>query len=257
MDTEIIELGEYRYVEEGVGDPLIILHGLFGALSNFTAVREHFKKRFRVITPLLPIYELPLRQTSAKSIAEHIKGFVDAMNLDKVHLLGNSLGGHVGLIFTKNHIDRVASLTLTASSGLYENAFGNSFPRREDKEYIRNKVAITFFDPSWATDELVDECFEAVNDRNKVLRILSIAKSAIRHNMEKDLPEMKIPVCLIWGCNDIVTPPDVAESFLSGFPDADLFWIDKCGHAPMMEHPEEFNKILSDWYDSRSIGIKP
>ena len=96
MDTKIIELGEYRYVEEGVGDPLIILHGLFGALSNFTAVREHFEKRFRVITPMLPIYELPLRQTSAKSIAEHIKGFVDAMNLDKVHLLGNSLGGHVG-----------------------------------------------------------------------------------------------------------------------------------------------------------------
>ena len=107
-----------------------------------------------------------------------------------------------------------------------------------------------------ATDELVEECFEAVNNRNKVLRILSIAKSAIRHNMEKDLPAMTIPVCLIWGRNDIVTPPDVAESFLAGFPDADLFWIDKCGHAPMMEHPMEFNKILSDWYDSRSIGIQ-
>ena len=256
MDTKIIELGEYRYVEEGVGEPLIILHGLFGAMSNFSHVRAYFSKKFRVITPMLPIYELPLRKTNANSIAEHIKGFVDAMDLDKVHLLGNSLGGHVGLIFTKNHIERVASLTLTASSGLYENAFGNSFPRREDKEYIRNKVAITFFDPNWATDELVDECFEAVNDRNKVLRILSIAKSAIRHNMENDLPAMNIPVCLIWGANDIVTPPDVAESFLSGFPDADLFWIDKCGHAPMMEHPEEFNKILSDWYSSRSIVMK-
>lgn len=257
MDTNIIELGEYKYVEEGTGEPLIVLHGLFGAMSNFTHVREHFSKRFRVITPILPIYELPLRQTNASTIAEHIKGFVDAMNLDKVHLLGNSLGGHVGLIFTKNHIERVSSLTLTASSGLYENAFGNSFPRREDKESIRNKVAVTFFDPLLATDELVEECFEAVNNRNKVLRILSIAKSAIRHNMEKDLPAMTIPVCLIWGRNDIVTPPDVAESFLAGLPDANLYWIDKCGHAPMMEHPEEFNEILSDWYDSRSIGVQP
>lgn len=253
MATEIIELGEFRYVEEGVGEPLVILHGLFGALSNFSAVRKHFSKKFRVLTPMLPIYELPLRKTSAKSIAEFIKGFVDALNLDKVHLVGNSLGGHVGLIFTKNHLERVASLTLTASSGLYENAFGNSFPRREDKEYIRNKVAVTFFDPSWATDELVDECFEAVNDRNKILRILSIAKSAIRHNMEDDLPNMNVPVCLIWGKNDIVTPPDVAETFLRGFPDADLFWIDECGHAPMMEHPVEFNKVLDEWYVQRGI----
>jgi pimeloyl-ACP methyl ester carboxylesterase len=256
MDTVIKELGEYRYVEEGTGEPLIVLHGLFGALSNFGTVKSHFSKRFRVIIPMLPIYELPLRKTSAKSIAEHIKGFVDAMGLEKVHLLGNSLGGHVGLIFTKNHLERVASLSLTASSGLYENAFGNSFPRREDKEYIRTKVAITFFNPAWATDELVDECFEAVNDRNKVLRILSIAKSAIRHNMEEDLPAMNIPVCLIWGKNDIVTPPEVAESFLKGFPDADLFWIDECGHAPMMEHPEEFNKILSAWYDTRRIAVE-
>jgi pimeloyl-ACP methyl ester carboxylesterase len=209
-----------------------------------------------VLIPVLPIYELPLRKTSAKHIAEYVKGFVDALQLDKVHLVGNSLGGHVGLIFTKNHLECVASLTLTASSGLYENAFGNSFPRREDKEYIRNKVALTFFDPSWATDELVDECFEAVNDRNKVLRILSIAKSAIRHNMENDLPAMNIPVCLIWGKNDIVTPPEVAEAFLQGFPDADLFWIDKCGHAPMMEHPEEFNVILDEWYSQRGIGNK-
>ena len=197
MESTVLELGKYKYLDEGTGEPLVILHGLFGALSNFEIVREHFSKRFRVLTPMLPIYDLPLRKTSAKEIAKHIKGFVDELNLEKVHLLGNSLGGHVALIFTKNHLDRVASMTLTASSGLYENAFGNSFPRREDKDYIRNKVSVTFFDPKHATDELVEECFEAVNDRNKILRILSIAKSAIRHNMESDLPDMSIPSCII------------------------------------------------------------
>ena len=165
----------------------MLLHGLFGALSNFQEVRAHFSKSFRVITPMLPIYELPMLETNAKNMAKHIAGFLDELGLDKVHLLGNSLGGHVGLIYTRDHLDRVASLTLTASSGLYENAFGSSFPRREDKSYIKDKVAVTFHDPKHATPELVDECFEAVNDRNKVLRILSIAKSAIRHNMAKDL----------------------------------------------------------------------
>jgi pimeloyl-ACP methyl ester carboxylesterase len=172
-------------------------------------------------------------------------------------LLGNSLGGHVGLIYTRDHLDRVASLTLTASSGLYENAFGSSFPRREDKSYIREKVALTFYDPRHATDALVDECFEAVNSRDKVLRILAIAKSAIRHNMARDLPTMNIPVCLIWGRNDTITPPEVAEEFHKGFPDSDLFWIDACGHAPMMEHPEEFNRILDAWYDARGIALLP
>jgi len=148
----------------------------------------------------------------------------------------------------------VASLSLTASSGLYENAFGNSFPRREDKTFIRDKVAVTFFDPKHATEELVDECFEAVNSREKVLRILAIAKSAIRHNMAKDLPDMTCPVCLIWGRNDIITPPEVAEEFQAGFPDSDLFWIESCGHAPMMEHPEEFNRLLEAWYDARGIA---
>ena len=202
---------------------------------------------------MLPIYELPMMSTSAKNLAKHIEGFVDELELGKVHLLGNSLGGHVGLIFTRDNRDRVASLSLTASSGLYENAFGNSFPRREDKTFIQEKVALTFFDPKHATDELVDECFEAVNSREKVLRILSIAKSAIRHNMSKDLPEMKIPVCLIWGRNDIITPPEVAEDFHKGFPDSELFWIDDCGHAPMMEHPDAFNRILEGWYRSRGL----
>ena len=137
---------------------------------------------------------------------------------------------------------------------MYENAFGSSFPCREDKNYIKEKVAVTFHDPKHATPELVDECFEAVNDRTKVLRILSIAKSAIRHNMAKDLANMNIPACLIWGRNDIITPPEVAEEFKAGLPDADLFWIEECGHAPMMEHPETFNQILADWYASRGIA---
>lgn len=254
METpEILVRGDYRYVEAGEGEPLVLLHGLFGALSNFEAVLAHFSQHFRVIIPMLPIYELPMLKTSAAAIAKHIAGFVDDLGLGQFHVLGNSLGGHVALIYTRDHLDCVKSMTLTASSGLYENAFGNSFPRREDKSFIREKVAVTFFDPKHATEELVDECFEAVNSREKVLRILAIAKSAIRHNMTKDLPSMDIPVCLIWGRNDVITPPEVAEDFQKGLPDAELFWIEECGHAPMMEHPERFNELLDAWMRGRGF----
>ena len=253
MAQEIKTDGKFRFVEQGEGEPLILLHGLFGALSNFEEVFEHFSKEMRVIIPMLPLYDLPVLNTSAKNIAKFLVEFVDHMGLPEFHLLGNSLGGHVALIFSKNHPQRVKSLTLTASSGLYENAFGSSFPRREDKEFIRNKVALTFYDPKFATDELVDECFEMVNDRNKVLRILAIAKSAIRHNMAKDLPNMHMPTCLIWGTDDTITPPEVAVEFHNTMPNSELFWIEKCGHAPMMEHPEEFNKLLDAWFRKQGI----
>ena len=88
---------------------------------------------------------------------------------------------------------------------------------------------------------------ESINDRNKLIRTLAIAKSAIRHNMSKDLPDMNMPAGLIWGKNDTVTPPDVAEEFHKLLPNSSLYWIDKCGHAPMMEHPDTFNEYLDDW----------
>jgi 2-hydroxy-6-oxonona-2,4-dienedioate hydrolase len=249
MSIDLIEEGKFRYVKVGEGKPLVLLHGLFGALSNFQDVIDGFSNEYQVVIPMLPIYELPLLKTNVKNISRFLEDFIEHMKFDKVILLGNSLGGHVGLVYSDNNPHKVDKLILTASSGLYENAFGGSFPRREDKSYLRDKISLTFYDPEMTTDELVDECHEAVNNRDKVIRILAIAKSAIRHNMEKNLPNFKMPTCLIWGRNDTITPPEVAKDFNKLIENSELFWIDKCGHAPMMEHPKEFNRILKEWLD--------
>jgi 2-hydroxy-6-oxonona-2,4-dienedioate hydrolase len=254
MDHQLKEEGTFRYIEEGEGQVIILLHGLFGALSNFRETLEHFTSRnYKVVIPMLPLYSMPVLSTGVKSLSKFLRDFIQHKNYGKVNLLGNSLGGHVALMFSHEYPEKVNSLILTASSGLYENAFGSSFPRREDKEFIRKKVAVTFFDPAHATDELVNECFEVVNDRNRVLRILALAKSAIRHNMAKELPHLKMPTCLIWGKNDTITPPEVAEEFNKLIPHSSLFWIDQCGHAPMMEHPEKFNTILENWLKEQGI----
>jgi pimeloyl-ACP methyl ester carboxylesterase len=237
----------HRFIEQGEGPVLLVLHGLFGALSNFKDVLNEFSSDYKVVIPIMPIYELPLLRTNVKELAAYIHKFVIFKGYTELSLLGNSLGGHVSLVYTVAHPEVVKALVLTGSSGLYENAFGGSFPRREDKEYIRKKVETTFYDPKNATEELVEEVFGIINDRNRLIRVLAIAKSAIRHNMKEDLPSIEVPVCLIWGKNDGVTPPQVAEEFHSLLPNSELFWIDKCGHAPMMEHPEEFNRILAPW----------
>lgn len=254
MDYQIKDEGEFKYIESGEGEVIIILHGLFGALSNFKDVFDAFGGRYKVVIPMMPIYDLPVRETDVKNLAAFIYRFAQYKGFTKFSLLGNSLGGHVALVYTVAHPEQVDKLILTGSSGLYENAMGGSFPRREDRNYMKEKVAVTFYDPAMASEELVDEVFEIVNDRERLLRILALAKSAIRHNMAEELHNIKVPTCLIWGKNDNITPPDVAEEFHKLIEHSDLFWIDKCGHAPMMERPVEFNQILSAWLARVSVN---
>lgn len=254
MKNNLREEGKFSYVEEGEGTPIIILHGLMGGLSNFEGVLDYFpKKGYKVIILQLPLYNLSLLKTSVANFAKYLKEFIDHKNFQEVILLGNSLGGHIALLGTKMFPNCVKALVITGSSGLYESAMGESYPKRGDYEYIRKKAENVFYDPKVATKDIVDDVFETVNDRNKLIKTLAIAKSAIRHNMSKDLPKMFTPTCIIWGRNDNVTPPEVAEDFYRLLPDADLFWIEKCGHAAMMEHPNAFNEILYKWLTDRNI----
>jgi len=249
MDFVLKEENGFSYIDEGEGEVLLLLHGLMGALSNWGKVIEDFKGEYRVIIPILPIYDLPLLTTGVKTMAKYVHKFIKFKKLSNVTLLGNSLGGHVALIYVLAHPTIVKAMVLTGSSGLYENAFGGSFPRRGSYDFIKEKVEYTFYDPTVATKELVDDVFRIINDRHSVIRILAMAKSAIRHNMKKDLKNIDIPVALIWGRDDKITPPEVAIEFNQLLPDSELHWIDKCGHAPMMERPEEFNVYLKGFLD--------
>jgi pimeloyl-ACP methyl ester carboxylesterase len=249
MDFVLKEDNGFSYIDEGEGEVLLLLHGLMGALSNWEKVVEEFSRDYRVIIPILPVYDLPLLTTGVKTMAKYVHKFIKYKQLTKVTLLGNSLGGHVALIYVLAHPTIVKAMVLTGSSGLYENAFGGSFPKRGSMDFIREKVEYTFYDPKVATDELVEDVFRIINDRHSVIRILAMAKSAIRHNMKNDLHKITVPVSLIWGKNDKITPPEVAVEFNQELPNSELHWIDKCGHAAMMERPEEFNALLRQFLD--------
>jgi pimeloyl-ACP methyl ester carboxylesterase len=254
MTDQLKTEGNFTYAEAGEGPSIIFLHGLMGALSNFDATFNYFSNNgYNVLIPELPLYSLPLLKTNVKNMSKFLHDFIEYKELKNVILLGNSLGGHIGLYYTKHYPEKVDALVLTGSSGLYEKAMGDSFPKRGNYEYIEEKTKAVFYNPDIATKELVDDVFKIVNDRSAVIRTLSIAKSAIRHNMANDIPAMNQPTCLIWGEKDTVTPPEVAKDFHKLLPNSDLFWLDKCGHAAMMERPEEFNKILHTWFTSKNI----
>lgn len=237
----------FKYIDEGEGEILLLLHGLFGALSNWDSVVSRFSKNYRVIIPLLPIYTMPVKSAGLDALNKFVEEFVEAMGLSDLNIIGNSLGGHVGLIYTLANADKVHTLILTGSSGLFENSMGGSFPRRGSYDYIQERVAYTFYDPKTATKELVDEVFETTKSIPKALRIVAIAKSAQRHNMADVITQIKVPTLLIWGLNDTITPPYVAHEFDRLIPNTTLRFVDKCCHAPMMERPEEFNEILEEF----------
>lgn len=247
MTYEIKQDGKFKFIEEGQGETLMLLHGLFGALSNFKDLIEYFKQNYKVVVPLLPLLELDLLHTSVSGLEKYVQKFIEHRNYEQIHLMGNSLGGHVALVHILKNPDRIRSLILTGSSGLFENGMGDTYPKRGDKEYIRTKTALTFYNPALATDELVNEVFEITNNRMKVIKIIALAKSAIRNNLGEELKHITQPTCLIWGNNDSITPPFVGQEFKKLIPNSELHIIDKCGHAPMMEVPDSFNKILEEF----------
>ena len=247
VDYEVKDSGQYQYIDEGNGQVLLLLHGLFGALSNWQGVINKFRKDFRVIIPMLPIYEMPVREAGLDGLVEYLKGFITSFGLKDLFLMGNSLGGHIALIYTLRHPENVKKLVLTGSSGLFESAMGGSFPKRGSYDYIKERVEYTFYDPKTATKEYVDEVFATTKSVPKCLRIVAIAKSAQRNNMAAEIPSIKTPTLLIWGLNDTITPPMVAHEFNRLLSNSKLKFIDKCCHAPMMEHPDKFNVILEDF----------
>ena len=253
MEYLIKEEGEYRYIDEGQGETLLLLHGLFGALSNWAGVINHFKSMYRVIIPLMPIHDMPIKEAGCEGLTVFIEGFVDYIGLDTFSVIGNSLGGHVALIYTLRHPEKIQRLILTGSSGLFENSMGGSYPKRGNYEFIKERVEYTFYDPKTASKELVDEVFEITNSIPKVMRIIAIAKSAQRNNMAKDIVHIKAPTLLIWGLNDTITPPEVGHEFNRLIQGSTLRFIDKCCHAPMMERPTEFNEILTEWLNQNPV----
>ena len=247
MNRSMADKTKLRFIEQGQGEPIVLLYGLFGSAGNFDATVRDFRQTYRVIIPVFPFYEQDVR-VDIFMLSAFLGNLIKELELERFHLFGNSMGGHIALLYTLEHPEKISSLILSGSSGLYETGLGDTFPRRRDYDYIKTKTQMTFYKPEVATKELVDEIYTTVNSR-KAIQILSLAKSTIHNNLEKELHKIQAPCCLIWGKNDIITPPHVAKDFQRLIPHAELHLIDECGHVPMMERPDEFNLLLHHFLD--------
>jgi 2-hydroxy-6-oxonona-2,4-dienedioate hydrolase len=235
------------YLDTGKGQPIILLHGLFGNLSNWEKVAEEFSSSHRVIIPRLPLYDISLTDTRLDKLVRFLDNFIKRRELKDIILMGNSLGGHVALLYALEHPENVGKIILAGSSGLFENSLGGSFPRMKDYEYVSEKVKYTFYNKEVVTKELVDEVYETVQSRSKTLSLIGLARAAQRQNLSDVLNQIKIPTLLVWGLQDEITPPETALEFHDRIPNSQIRFLDQCGHVPMMEQPVLFNQYVSEF----------
>lgn len=225
---------------------VVFLHGMFGGLSNYDALINNIDG-YDIFVPAIPVHDFDSGKLSIQNLTQWLHDFIKSVGLNRPVLLGNSMGGHLALDYTIQYPKKVSSLILTGSSGVQEKNFGSTFPRRNDRAYIRKQAALTFYEDKFITDEVVDEIIDVISHPSKLRNILSIARDTHEYNMEQYLPKIEHEVLLIWGKNDEITPPEVARVFHDKMPNACLKWIDKCGHAPMMEHPKKFARLLDEF----------
>lgn len=244
--------GGYKYIdlveESDRGNTLVLLHGMFGGLSNFDPMVSRLHG-YSVFIPEIPVYRFDRKDLTIPRLAEWLNEQLEAHGISNPVLLGNSMGGHIALQYGLNYPDKPKALVLTGSSGLFENDLGSSCPRRYDRNYVKERAALTFYD-DLVDEKIIDEILEILQSPAKLSRLLTIARSTHEHNLEEELSNIQQQVLLVWGKNDIITPPHVAEQFLEKLPMASLKWIDRCGHAPMMERPDEFVNYLEDFLAS-------
>lgn len=228
---------------------LILLHGLFGSLSNWKYVIEHFSDDYSIHTPALPIFD-ESKGNKLDFMVEFLHDYIQQNNISECTLIGNSLGGHIAVLYAHKYPNNVKSLILTGSSGLYENSMLDRFPRRNDYQYIKERVEYTFYNPKTASESLINEVFSIVTNNAQCFQIIKTAKTAQRNYVTEELQKIEIPVLLIWGNQDKITPPNVATEFHHLLKHSELYFIDECGHAPMMEQPDIFNAYASKFLDN-------
>lgn len=238
-----------EWADEGRGGSaatVLLLHGMIGGPGNWDGTAAALAAAgHRVLVPRLPVFERGAGDATVVALAHWVAAFLDTLGVRRVVVVGNSLGGHIATLLCLEHPDRVEGLVLLGSSGIDELDMGATAIRRKDRAFLRERAELTFHDPDHVTERLLDEIVDVINDRAKALSILGLARSVKRETVVDRLREIAVPTLVVWGREDRVTPPAVAEAFAEGIPGARLEWIDRCGHAPMMEHPEAFQRLLT------------
>lgn len=246
----------FRYLERGQGDSILWIHGLFGSPENWKPILDELAASFHGLALQLPLDHRPTRRPddfqSIQQLTEFVARFLDHQEIERTIIGGNSLGGQVAIDFCLRHPERAAKLVLTGSAGLFEYSLSRQVPRPSEA-FIREQASQIFYDQKHITESLVQEIHKMLSDRTYVRFLIRVAKATRDYNVKSELERLRLPTLIVWGSHDRITPPSVAHDFQAHIRGAQLVFIERCGHSPPIERPEEFAQIVRDFLCSQPV----
>lgn len=258
---------QLHYNEAGSGEVVFMLHGGgpgAGGWSNYSRnIQPFVEAGYRVILPDFPgfnksdpmVVEVPRGIVNAQAL----KGLMDALGVERAHLVGNSMGGASALTFALNYPDRLAKLVLMGPGGcgpssmmpmplegikLLQKTFIN--PTIEN---LRQMVEVFIYDRTKITDELVEQRFQAmmVNDGIHLKNWVRSMKKAALQDLSPRFPQITAQTLCTWGRDDRFLALDTGLRLVYGIPDSRLHIFSQCGHWAQWEKADEFNRLVLDF----------
>ncbi len=244
-----------QVIEIGSGLPIVFLHGLVGLNEHWEQVVERVCGRVRCILFELPLLQLRGEHCSVQGVERLTARFLADYMDEPAVLAGNSFGGHVAVRIALGHPQLTRGLVLAGASGLIEKSMVSDVQIRPSREWLRRKIGELFFNPGEHMREAdLERAYRELSDRRNARAMVKLSRSARRDHLGERMPQMQMPVLLIWGRQDIVTPPEAAEQFQRLIPDTRIVWFDDCGHVPMVECADAFAESLLKFADELSNG---
>jgi len=226
----------------------VFLHGLVGLNEHWENVVRRFSATTRCLMLQIPLLQLSGDDCSIQGVSALTARFLeDYFGPDgelPVALVGNSFGGHVALRLAIERPDLVQALVLAGSSGLIEKSMVSDVQIRPSREWLRRKIGELFFDRKHLSESDIERAYKELASRTGARAMVRLSRSARRNHLGNKLGQIRMPTLLIWGREDIVTPPEAAEGFRASIPGSRIVWFDRCGHAPMIECPDQFADTL-------------
>lgn len=229
-----------RIEETGDGLPVVFLHGLVGLNEHWESVVERLQPRVRCIRFQLPLLQLRGEDCSIQGVTRLTEQWLRQHVGEPAVLVGNSFGGHVALRLAIEHPGAVRALVLAGSSGLIEKSMVSDIQIRPSRTWLSRKIGELFHDPSMMREADLDRAYAELSDRRGARAMVKLSRSARRDHLGDRMSQIAAPTLLLWGRQDVVTPPEAAEGFHKLISGSRLVWFDNCGHVPMMEAADGF-----------------
>ena len=252
-----------HYHDSGAGDPVLLLHGSgpgVSAWANWQHNLPALAQRYRVIAPDIVGFGSTERPAdvhySLQTWEQHVWSFLDALGLEQTSLVGNSLGGRIGLAMAARHPERLDRMVLMGAPGVGMTLTPGLRALREyqpSPENMRRMLIDCFaVDPAIITDELVEDRYEASVAPGAFEAYRDMFFSDRHAGSELGITEDEaraVPTrtLLLHGREDKVVPVDVAWNMVRLLPDADLSVFARCGHWTQIERAADFNTLVASF----------